>query len=78
MYGFFSSGKLVMALTLYVDDLILGSDSIGMQEWFITKLTEQLSTKVISLPTNVLRLSIKLETIPCSLNHKPAKILNYK
>lgn len=78
MYGFFSSGKLVMALTLYVDDLILGSDSIGMQEWFITKLTEQLNTKVISLPTNVLRLSIKLETIPCSLNHKPVKILNNK
>ena len=70
MYGFFSSGKLVMALTLYVDDLILGSDRIGRQEWFITKLTEQLSTKVISLPTNVLCLSIKLETIPCSLNHK--------
>jgi hypothetical protein len=67
-----------MALTLYVDDLILGSDSIGRQEWLITKLTEELSTKVISLPTNVLRLSIKLETIPCSLNHKPVKILNYK
>ena len=54
MYGFFSSGKLVMALTLYVDDLILGSDGIGRQEWFIIKLTEELSTRVISLPTNVL------------------------
>lgn len=43
-----------MALTLYVDDLILGSDIIGRQEWLITKLTEELSTKVISLPTNVL------------------------
>jgi hypothetical protein len=54
VYGFFSSGKLVMALALYVDDLILGSDIIGRQECFINKLTEELSTKVISLPTNVL------------------------
>jgi hypothetical protein len=78
VYGFFSSGKLVMALTLYVDDLILGTDSIGRQEWFVTKLTEEFSTKVIGLPTNVLGLSIKWETIPCSLYHKSVKIVNYK
>ena len=78
VYGFFSDGKLVMALALYVDDLILGTDSIGRQEWFVTKLTEEFSTKVIGLPTNVLGLSIKWETIPCSLYHKSVKIVNYK
>ena len=54
VYGFFSEEKLVMVLALYVDDLILGSDSIERQEWLVTKLSEEFSTKVIRLPTNVL------------------------
>ena len=78
VYGFFSDGKLVMVLALYVDDLILGSENIGRQEWFVTKLTDEFSTKVIGLPTNVLGLSIKWKTILNKPYYESVKIVNYK
>ena len=46
--------------------------------WFVTKLTDEFSTEVIGLPTNVLGLSINWGTIPTQPYYKSVKIVNYK
>jgi hypothetical protein len=78
VFGYFIDGKLALVIALYVDDIILGSDTIERQQWFVDKITEKFSSKIIGLPTNILGLGVTWEPIPGELFYKSVKIVNYK
>jgi hypothetical protein len=74
----FIDGKLAAVTAVWVDDFILGFDSICRKEWFIKALSEKFDTKVIGLPTNLLGLSLEWTPIEGELYYKSVKITNQK
>ena len=59
VFVLFIHGKLASVTAVWVDDFILGFDSITRKERFIKALSEKLDTKFVGLPTNLLSLSLE-------------------
>jgi hypothetical protein len=78
IFVLFIDGKLVAIIAIYVDDLLLGFDSIERRDWFIALLSARFTTKVIGLPTSLLGLSLKWTPIPGELFYSSVKLINYK
>ena len=78
IFVLFVDGKLVAVVALYVDDIILGVDSVARADWFCSTLCARFKAKVIGLPTNVIGLGIKWEPIEGQLYYKSVHIINAK
>jgi hypothetical protein len=55
----FINGNLAAVTAVWVDDFILGFDSIHRKEWFIKALSDKFDTEVIGLHTNLLGLYLE-------------------
>ena len=53
VYVLFENNQLIVVITLYVDDFLLGCKSIKHQEAFTTKMCNTFKTKIIGLPTAI-------------------------
>ena len=78
VYALFEENRLVAVLALYVDDIILGVDSIDRKDWFLSNIRSRFPTKLIGLPKNVIGLALAWETIPDKLCYKSVKLANIK
>ena len=57
-------GKIVALIALYVDDLLIGTDTDEREVWLIAMLKSRFDIKVIGLPSLLLGISMKWEPIP--------------
>jgi hypothetical protein len=78
VFVLFVDGKIVAVVALYVDDILLGVDTVARKEWFVSTITARFKTKVIGLPTNVVGLGIKWEPIPEQVYFNSVQIINAK
>jgi hypothetical protein len=78
IFVLFIDGVLVAIVALYVDDILLGVDSVARADWFCSTITARFKCKVIGLPTNVIGLGIKWEPIPEQLYYNSVHIINAK
>ena len=78
VYALFIDGTLVSILALYVDDIILGVDSIERRDWFVNSLCGRFPTKLIGLPKNVIGLSLTWEPVVDELYFSSVSLVNYK
>ena len=74
VYVLFVCGKIVVIIALYVDDLLLGFDTLEREQWFITIISARFTTTVIGLPTNILGLSVSWTSIPGQIYFNSVKI----
>ena len=58
VFVLFVDGKIVAVVALYVDDILLGVDTVARKEWFVSTITARFKTKVIGLPTNVVVITL--------------------
>jgi hypothetical protein len=78
VFVLFVDGIIVAVVALYVDDILLGVDTVARADWFVSAITARFKTKVIGLPSNVVGLGIKWEPIPQQVYFNSVKIINAK
>jgi len=78
VYVLFEKNQLIVVITLYVDDFLIGCKSIKHQEAFTTKMCNTFKTKIIGLPTAIVGLKLQWEAIPNQLYFKKVHISNPK
>jgi hypothetical protein len=78
IFVLFEAGVLVAIIALYVDDIILGADSIARKDWFLLSITSRFKSKITGTPANVLGLSLRWEAMEGFLYFKSVKLVNIK
>jgi hypothetical protein len=78
IYALFEDNQLVVVITLYVDDFLLGCKSIKHQKLFTTEMCKAFKTKIIGLPITIVGLKLEWEMMPNALYYKRVHISNPK
>ena len=78
VYALFEDNQLVVVITLYVDDFLLGCKSIKHQKLFTTEMCKAFKTKIIGLPITIVGLKLEWEMMPNALYYKRVHISNPK
>ena len=78
VYALFENGKLVAIIALYVDDIVLGSDTEAREQWFTALLMARFKAKIIGIPANVIGLAVKWTPIVGQSYFQAVNIANIK